>query len=190
MQLNSLVSGSTGKIPFEIIYGIAPSLAIQSAIYLPDAQDFVETRETIRKEAVDTLELAKARMALHYDKTHQPPQLHGKVYLKLAKSGRPRYYVKGNSKLSAAKVGLFPIKRRISNLAYELELPAKMRIHPMISVAWLEQHTDDDEHGRVISAPPPVMVDGQDEYVVEKLLRQSADGSKIKVKWKQYDETT
>lgn len=76
----------------------------------------------------------------------------------------------------------------VSDLAYEIDLPAGSRIHPVISVVHLEQYHE-DSFGREPPAPPgPVLSEGQEEWVVEKLLR--SDGDQIEVKWKGYGETT
>ena len=53
------------------------------------------------------------------------------------------------SKSSPTLAGPFPIKLQVSQLAYELDLPIDMHIHPVISIAHLDPWTP-DAYGRLI----------------------------------------
>ena len=63
---------------------------------------------------------------------------------------------------------------RVGRLAYRLKLPDNMKIHDVISIAHLEPASDPalDPYHRHHSPPPAVIVDGDIEYVIEKLLRK------------------
>lgn len=84
--------------------------------------------------------------------------------------------------------GPFKIKRKVNDLAYELELPDSMHIHPIISVAHLEQHVPDDWNRVRPDKPGPVLVDGEEQYEVERIIKQSADS--CLVRWRGLDEET
>ena len=88
-------------------------------------------------------------------------------------------------------MGPYRIKRRVGELAYELELPASTHIHPVISCIHLEQF-EPDSFKRMIPPPAPILVEGEEEFVVERLVgqRNSSRGPEIQVKWKGYDELT
>jgi hypothetical protein len=73
----------------------------------------------------------------------------------------------------------------VGELAYELELPSHLKIHPVISVIHLEQAYD-DEYGRTIPPPSPLIVDGREEHEIERIVEQK--GTHCKVKWR-YDDT-
>ena len=67
---------------------------------------------------------------------------------------------------SIQRVGRFKIKRRVSPLAYELELPPNMKIHPVISVTNLEAlPPGEDPYKRPFNDhPPPV----EDDHNIDK----------------------
>ncbi len=53
--------------------------------------------------------------------------------------------------------GPYPIVRKISPLAYKLDLTDNSRIHPVISIAYLSQyHVRDDPFKRIPALPGPV----------------------------------
>lgn len=63
-----------------------------------------------------------------------------------------------------------------------------MWIHPIISVAYLEQHVLDDWQWVLPEKPAPVLVDGEKQYEIEKIVKQSADS--CLVWWCGLDEET
>ena len=158
-----------------------------------------------QQEAQDSIAWANLAMKHRYDKHHIPLLLNPGdfVMLKLHHG----YRVPGikNKKLSIQRVGRFKIKRRVSPLAYELELPSNMKIHPVISVTNLEPLPpgEDPYKRRVNDHPPPIEEeDGTEDnnldkewksFYIEKLLdkrlRRYGRGKKIieyLVKWTGY----
>jgi hypothetical protein len=111
-------------------------------------------------------------MAIIFDAKHRPPRLEGKVFLKVTKLGKPGYHVPNQSSLSPKKLGPFRIIRKVSPLAYELELPDSMRNHPVISVIHLEQAKEDPFERTVPTTPPPLTENGEEVFVVEKILKE------------------
>jgi len=56
------------------------------------------------------------------------------------------------------------------NLAYWLQLPPQMKVHPVFHVSLLEPYTANPFEGRVQEAPPPVEVEGEQEWEVREVL--------------------
>ena len=79
------------------------------------------------------------------------------------------------------------VKKIVSENAVELELPAMLRIHPVVNVRRLVKYREQVE-GQKKVPPPPVEVAGEKEYEVEGILdRQEKRGkTKYLVKWKGY----
>ena len=131
-------------------------------------------------------------MARHYDRKHQPMELTGAVYLHLSKPTDIGYKFADTNKLSIVKEGPFRIKRRVGKYAYELELPERLKhIYPVISIAHLEQATEDTYYCK-INLPGPVIVDEEEHYVLDRITGKEKRGKKsfYRIKWTGYDTQT
>ena len=100
-------------------------------------------------------------------------------------------------KLDWKSLGPFRISEVISPYAYRLDLPASMRIHPVFHVSLLRPTADDPLPGQNQDPPPPVEVDGLEEWLVEDIVdsrweRRGRGGPRLKymVKWTGYDQPT
>jgi hypothetical protein len=58
----------------------------------------------------------------------------------------------------------------IKSHACELELPATMRIHPVFNVNLLYPATDNPVPGQQQPLPPPVEVEGIEQYKVKEVV--------------------
>ena len=90
-------------------------------------------------------------------------------------------------KLTEKFIGPYVVKKIVSENAVELELPASLRVHLVVNVRRLVKYREQVEEQKKIS-PPPVKVDGEEEYEVEEILdRQEKRGkTRYLVKWKGY----
>jgi hypothetical protein len=191
------VSDSTKKTPFELLYSVparsefmpAPQTSIESA------DEFINKRQRIRAEAADALQYAQGRIAFYFDRKHKPIELKNYVYIRLTRKPRHTgYSLEGSSCLSPVKMGPFRIVRRVGNLAYELDLPPNLHIHPVISVVHLEQAPDDPWHRDTVATTIPdevhkLSLPFEVEEIRDKKLLPIRKGSKRRiwyylVKWK------
>lgn len=152
-----------------------------------EATQFLDNPAQLHNSARDTMDLAKAKMAIFFNLKHTLPTFNERVYIRLAKNGQG-YEVPSSSKFSPLALGPFQTKHKVSNLAYKLELPANMKIHPAISIIHLEQHAPDKSNRRIPAKPDPVMVDGHEEFKIDKILDQHTD--KCLVRWGDLNEET
>jgi hypothetical protein len=69
-------------------------------------------------------------------------------------------------------MGPFRIVEKVgeAGLAYRLELPSQMRVHPVFHVSLLEPYVESRIRGRKQEPPPPVEVEGELEYEVNRVL--------------------
>ncbi len=67
-----------------------------------------------------------------------------------------------------------------------------MKSHPVISVIHLEQAKEDPFQRTVPATPVPLIENGEEVFVVEKILKErTLDGTKeLLVKWKGWDKLT
>ena len=100
-------------------------------------------------------------------------------------------------KLDWKNLGPFRITKVVSSHAYRLELPPSMKIHPVFHVNLLRPADDNPLPGQVQPPPPPVEVDGLEEFEVDDILdsrweRRGRGRPRLKytVKWTGYDEPT
>lgn len=74
-------------------------------------------------------------------------------------------------KLNHRGLKSFPITETIRSLAYHLELPASMKINAVYHILLLELAAEDLYPGQIQTPLPPLVVNGQEEYVVEKVMK-------------------
>ena len=74
-------------------------------------------------------------------------------------------------KLDWKNLGPFRITKVVSSHAYRLELPPSLKIHDVLPTSRLRlaPKPDDALPGQRIEPPPPVVVEGDDEYLVERI---------------------
>ena len=87
-------------------------------------------------------------------------------------------------------MGPFRISKKVGDagMAYRLELPGQMRIHPVFHVSLLEPYVESGIRGRKQEPPLPVEVEGELEYEVERVLDSRVVRGKLRyfVDWRGY----
>ena len=92
---------------------------------------------------------------------------------------------RSSEKLVKQFIGPYKIKAIISSNVVELELPVTVRIHPVVNVSWIKRYIDQVDSQRK-EVPQPVIVEGEEEWEVEKILnkRKIREKDKFLVQWK------
>ena len=90
-------------------------------------------------------------------------------------------------KLTERFVGPYKVKRVISLNVVELELLAEVKIYPVVNVSRIHRYKDQVK-GQKVVPPPPVVIEGKEEYEVEKILSKRKRYGKVEylVQWKGY----
>ena len=169
--INNTLSVSTGFTPFYVNYGQHPRFEVLT----PENSEVpaVEERLNMLKEVHDDLKenLEKAvsdqkKFADRRRKSTLKLKAGDQVWLdarNIVRRGRC-------AKLDYKRLGPFPVRREINPVAYELELPLSLRIHPVFHTSLLEKVKFNKFSGRQHAQPPPIQVDEEEEYMVEEIL--------------------
>jgi len=100
-----------------------------------------------------------------------------------------KWQMKGrrSEKLTECFVGPYKIKGIVSSNAIELELPKSIKIHPVVNVSRVLLYKLQIEGQKKI-LPKPVIIEGEEEFKVEKILNKRTVRGKEKflVRWKGY----
>jgi|SRR6266702_781798 len=96
------------------------------------------------------------------------------------------------AKLAPRRHGPFKIAQVMSAINYCLKLPTQWSIHPVFHTDLLTPYCETLTHGPNYEHPPPDLVEGSEEYEVEKILDLRHFGRRCRpqylVKWKGYPD--
>ena len=96
-------------------------------------------------------------------------------------------------KLAPKRHGPFKIRKVLSPITYQLELPPQWKIHDVFHVDLLTPYHETELHGPNFTKPPPDLIDGEEEYEVKEILQSQKFGRQCKVqsliKWKGYPDS-
>jgi hypothetical protein len=92
-----------------------------------------------------------------------------------------------SNKLTEQCLGPFKVTKKISDQAYRLKLPKTMRIHNVFYVGLLSK-VKRNELQAWENRPPPITVDGEEEYKVEGIMDswETKGEWEYLIKWKGY----
>src|SRR5712675_976744 len=97
------------------------------------------------------------------------------------------------TKLAPKRYGPFPIIKEISPVAYQLSLPATWRIYDVFHASLLSSYHKNDAHGPNFSRPSPDLIDGEEEYEVERITSHRFQGRsktlQYLIKWLGYPDS-
>ena len=197
-QFNNSFSEPIGRTPNEILYGFNTRTSLDLSLTTPksstatSAVEVAELREAHTKEAVDAIRVAQKTMIRAHAKRHKKPDWSsGYAYINLNRHGF-KLPSTNKSKLQQQRVGPFKILDDSIGRgnALRLSLPATFGIHDVISIAHLEPapKPEEDPFGRQPDRPDPVVIEGEEEHEVERVLKQRTHRGKKEylVRWKGY----
>ncbi|KAF8760803.1 hypothetical protein RHS01_01123 [Rhizoctonia solani] len=181
---NNAVHSSTGKTPFKALYGWEPTLTPSNVpTDVPEADDLAQTMEAQWKEVESALRQSKQRMIAGEDGSPIEFKVGEEAWLD-AKNVNLKTL---SPKLTEQRLGPFKVIEKISDRAYRLELPSTMRIHNVFYIGLLSKVKKDDKRA-FENQPPPVTIDGEEEYKVKGITDAKERNGEwfFRVKWKGY----
>ena len=136
-----------------------------------------------REEALAAHELARTRMIERRRTTFIPFKRGDKVWLD-TRNVKTNYH----KKIAPKREGPFEIVKVLGPVTYQLKLPETWKIHNVFHAALLRQYKETEVYGANYPRPPPELVEGEEVYEVENILkhRRRGKGYQYYVKWKGY----
>lgn len=209
ISYNSSVHASTGFSPFFLNYGYHPHLPLDVAVSStnvsnnPTAADRIARLHASIEDAKSSLLKAQARQT-HYANLKRRELTFRVGDLVLLSTEHLTLKDKDRTKKLMSKyIGPFSIKRVVSDVAYELDLPANMKIHAVFHVSKLRVYKEsvtsypDRTSDADSSRPPPELIndEGKEEWEVERILKKrtvkgrgNTKREEYLVKWLGYPE--
>ena len=123
-------------------------------------------------------------MLLRDKRTFKGFNVNDKVWLE-AKNLKLRYESK---KIAPKQEGPFTITEKLGPLTYRLHLPHQWKIHPVFHASLLSPYRSNETHGPSFTHPPPDLVEGEEEFEVEAIIkhRRTQGRTQYLVKWVGY----
>ena len=186
---NSWKNETTGQTPFEVLMGYTPRAEIFDVTSsIPTValrlRDWKKAREEAQRLMIKAQKKWSQRKTL--DRTFK---IGDRVWLE----GQNLHLDRPSIKLSPKRHGPFKVKKVLSPITYQLDLPVQWKIHDVFHIDLLTPYQETDFHGPNFAQPPPNLIDGEEEYEVEQILdaRRHGRGRKVQylIKWKGYPDS-
>jgi hypothetical protein len=184
---NNWPSDTTRKSPFFLLMGFNPLADwIHATSPIPKVTLHLEQLKEARIQARDAMIKAQQSWVKHCD---TPKYKEGdQVWLE----GKNLRINQPTAKLAPRRHGPFKITQVMSAVNYRLELPTQWSIHPVFHIDLLTPYKETIMHGPNFTRPTPELIDGEEEYSVEKILDSRHFGRRWRlqylVKWEGYPD--
>lgn len=182
-------------------FGQHPRLGMRisnESYYVPEAKEFAKKMQEAVLDAKECMRRAQDRQRTYANQKRR--ELQFKVGDKVLLSTKNiRFRSKGTKKLLPKFIGPFTVVKKVGKpsqeVAYQLDLPEKYKIHNVFHVSLLKPYHEDSRNVQV-QPPEPELVDGELYYQVERILdhqtvqlpgkRKGRTIKKYLVSWKGY----
>jgi hypothetical protein len=154
---------------------------------IPRMTTRLEQYNEARRKAQELMQWAQQSWVQHRDMPRY--QVGDQVWLE----GRHLHTNQPTAKLAPKRHRLFKVVQVMSAVNYRLELPTQWSIHDVFHTDLLTPYCETPTHGANYQRPPPDLVDGVEEYEVEKVLDSRRYGRRCKLQyliaWKGYPDS-
>ena len=172
---NNKVHTGTKVSPFKANNGQDPRMGfkMRKRGKYEGAKRFVERMKNVQEEAKAALQKAQEDMKRYADRERGEVEEYQVSDLVLLSTKDLKYQMVGRQteKLTEHFVGPYKVKAIISSNAIELDLPSTVRIHPVVNVSQVQRYRSQVE-GQRKEMPQPVVIEGEEEWEVEKIMNK------------------
>jgi len=137
------------------------------------AEKFIEKMKEIQEEAKAALGKVQEDMKKYTDRKREKADEYRVEDLVILSIKNLKYQIvrRRTEKLTERFVGPYKIKKIISSNAVELELPSTIKIHPVVNVSRVYRYVGQVE-GQRKEQPAPVIIEGEEEWKIERILNK------------------
>jgi hypothetical protein len=184
---NNWPSDTTRKSPFFLLMGFNPRADwIHATSPIPRVTLRLEQIKEARVQAREAMIKAQQSWVKNRD---TPKYKEGDLVWLEGKNLRIN---QPTAKLAPRRHGPFKINQVMSAVNYRLELPTQWSIHPVFHIDLLTPYKETIMHRPNFTRPTPELIDGEEEYSVEKILDSRHFGRRRRlqylVKWEGYPD--
>ena len=186
---NNKAHSSTKMSSFKANYGQDPRMGFEMRRKgkYEGAEKFIIKMKEIQEEAKTVLGKAQEEMKKYADRKRAEVDEYKVGDLVMLSTKDLKYQMVGRrtEKLTERFVGPYRIKKIISPNAVELELPSTVKIYLVVNVTKIRRYEGQVE-GQRKGQPGPVVIKGEEEWEVERILNkwQIQGKDKYLVQWK------
>jgi hypothetical protein len=166
-MLNARVSATTGKAPYDLWMGyVLRAHQPERPSEMPRIEWYNMRIKEARREVQEAILMKRAQSLWKKDTKFKEYQKDEKVWLE----AKNIHMTHPTTKLRPKRYGPFEITEAISPVAYQLNLPEQWKIHNVFHASLLTPYKETEEHGPNYEGQLPDLVEGQEEWEVEKVL--------------------
>ena len=151
---------------------------------LPAVEEWLKTLKEARDEALAAHRIMQGLMKNQVKSQFTPFEVNDKVWLEAQNLKRNVI----NPKFAPKQEGPFKITKVLSPLSYQLQIPRSWKIHPVFHTSLLTPYKENEIHGRNFQEPPPDLIDEEEEYEIERILKHCGTPKNhfYLIQWKGY----
>ena len=180
---NNKVHTATKTSLFQVTYGreLRMGFDIRKKGKNEKAEEFVKEMKERHEKARAALVKSQEEMKRQVDRSRKEVEKYrvGDKVLISTKDFSMELMKRATKKLTEKFIGPYVVKKIVSENVVELELPASLRIHPVVNVRRIVKYREQVEGQKKIP-PPPVEVASEKKYEVEEILDRQERRGKTK----------
>jgi hypothetical protein len=185
---NLWMNEMTKQTPFNLLIGGLPVSHYLMTKEQRSEDDRMDRIHEMRSRAQEAITKAQDILRNKKGTNYKPYQEQDQVWLEATnlKTTHP------TAKLAPKRYGPFTIKKKVSDVIFQLELPHQWKIHNVFHASLLTPYIGTELHGPNYPEPPLEIVKGDPEFEVEQIVGSRQVEKKktlqYKIRWKGYSQ--
>jgi len=162
-------------LPFKANYGQDPRMGFKGRKKgrYQGAEKFIKKMKKIQEKVKAALKKVQEEMKKYANRKRAEVNNYKVGDLVMLSTKDLKYQMVGRwtEKLTERFMGPYKIKKIVSSNIVELELPSTVKIHPVVNISRIHKYVEQVE-GQKREQPAPVIIEGEEEWEVERILNK------------------